>query len=192
MTTHVTRRIGRFWGAMIVLLACPEFGAAQTGGGFDLTWNTINAGAVSTGGTFTLTGTTGQHDALISTGGGFSLIGGFWYGGSAPTEGIADPELPGAPPAAVAFQVSQAVPNPFNPRTSVVVEVGEQSRVRAEVVDMAGRVVRTLLDQELTPGRHDLTWDGQDDSNHSLASGVYFLHVMKKGHAQSQKLVLVK
>jgi hypothetical protein len=46
--------------------------------------------------------------------------------------------------------------------------------------------------RELTPGRHDLTWDGQDDANHPLANGVYFRHVMKTGHCQSRKLALVK
>ena len=53
---------------------------AQGGGGYDLTWNTIdNGGGESNGGGYTLAGTLGQPDANEAlTGGGFTLTGGFW------------------------------------------------------------------------------------------------------------------
>ncbi len=53
---------------------------AQTGGGFDLTWNTVDGGGgTSTGGSFSLTGTIGQPDAGAPlSGGGYTLVGGFW------------------------------------------------------------------------------------------------------------------
>lgn len=55
---------------------------AQSGGGFDLTWNTIDGGGgVSTGGGFELSGTIGQADATTAsllTGGSYELTGGFW------------------------------------------------------------------------------------------------------------------
>lgn len=52
---------------------------AQTGGGYDLTWNTIDGGGgTSTGGGYTLSGTIGQPDAGAMSGGSYSLIGGFW------------------------------------------------------------------------------------------------------------------
>jgi hypothetical protein len=58
--------------------------AAQSGGGYDLTWSTIDGGGgESTGGGFTLTGTIGQPDAgLQLSGGGYTLNGGFWRGGA--------------------------------------------------------------------------------------------------------------
>jgi hypothetical protein len=55
---------------------------AQSGGGYDLSWWTIDGGGVTfaTGGTFNLGGTIGQPDASnVLTGGAFSLTGGFWY-----------------------------------------------------------------------------------------------------------------
>jgi hypothetical protein len=56
--------------------------AAQTGGGYDLTWSSIDGGGgVSTGGGYSLTGAIGQPDAgLQMTGGGYTLNGGFWTG----------------------------------------------------------------------------------------------------------------
>lgn len=56
---------------------------AQSGGGYDLSWNTIDGGGgTSTGGAYTLSGTIGQPDAgtLSSPGGTYTLNGGFWGG----------------------------------------------------------------------------------------------------------------
>jgi hypothetical protein len=55
---------------------------AQSGGGYDLSWWTIDGGGITfaTGGTFDLGGTVGQPDASNAlTGGAFSLTGGFWF-----------------------------------------------------------------------------------------------------------------
>ena len=56
---------------------------AQSGGGFDLTWSTIDGGGAmnSSGGTFSLSGTVGQPDAQVApvmAGAGYELTGGFW------------------------------------------------------------------------------------------------------------------
>ena len=57
----------------------PHVASAQSGGGYDLTWNTIDGGGgTSTGGSYTLSGTIGQPDAGTSSGGTYTLNGGFW------------------------------------------------------------------------------------------------------------------
>ncbi len=71
---------------LIGLLGAVSIGSAlaQTGGGYDLSWSTIDGGGgVVSGGGFTLLGTAGQPDAGASlTGGGYTLVGGFWPGAS--------------------------------------------------------------------------------------------------------------
>jgi hypothetical protein len=58
-----------------------SFAVAQTGGGFDLTWSTVDGGGgSSTGGNFSLSGTIGQADAGSMSSGNFTLNGGFWPG----------------------------------------------------------------------------------------------------------------
>jgi hypothetical protein len=64
------------------MLLCLLYASAQSGGGYDLSWWTIDGGGVTfaTGGTFNLGGTVGQPDASSElTGGAFSLTGGFWF-----------------------------------------------------------------------------------------------------------------
>jgi len=59
---------------------------AQSGSGYDLTWNAIdNGGGTSRNGGYTLDGTIGQPDACAWSSGGYTLAGGFWWGlGPAP------------------------------------------------------------------------------------------------------------
>ena len=69
----------------ILLLPPGLIALAQTGGGYDLTWSTVDGGGYtfSTGSGFSLGGTAGQADAGVLTGGGYTLAGGFWRGGAA-------------------------------------------------------------------------------------------------------------
>ena len=71
----------------LVLVLALAVGAvyAQAGGGYDLTWNTVDTGGAtfSTGGGYTLGGTAGQPDAAVWSGGGYTLSGGFWHAGAA-------------------------------------------------------------------------------------------------------------
>ena len=58
--------------------------AAQSGGPYDLDWNTVDGGGYtsSTGGSYALGGTIGQPEAGVLAGGSFVLSGGFWRGGA--------------------------------------------------------------------------------------------------------------
>lgn len=69
-----------------LLLASVLPAVAQIGGGYDLTWSTIDGGGAtfSTGGGYSLGGTIGQPDAGLLSGGGYTLGGGFWGGAMMP------------------------------------------------------------------------------------------------------------
>jgi hypothetical protein len=74
-------RIGLAIAALLLLLFFVTILSAQSGGGFDLTWSTVDGGGgTSTGGNFVLRGTAGQPDAGAMSGGNFTLQGGFWAG----------------------------------------------------------------------------------------------------------------
>jgi hypothetical protein len=70
---------------LAVSLSLASVVLAQTGGGYDLTWWTVDGGGdTAHGGGYTLAGTAGQADASLSlSGGGYTLTGGFWTAGSA-------------------------------------------------------------------------------------------------------------
>jgi len=65
---------------IMLLMLIPAVALAQSGGGYDLTWNTVDSGGYtfSTGGGYQLGGTIGQPDAGVLSSGAYTLIGGFW------------------------------------------------------------------------------------------------------------------
>jgi hypothetical protein len=70
--------------ALAAFLPLASVALAQSGGGYDLSWNTVDGGGYtfSAGGDYTLGGTVGQPDAGLLSGGGYVLGGGFWGGGA--------------------------------------------------------------------------------------------------------------
>jgi hypothetical protein len=80
----------------LLLLILFAFVQAQSGGGYDLTWNTLGSGGGSnSGGGYTLNGTLGQPAAGTLSGGGYNLVGGFWWSEQVPVGIIVDPSLGG-------------------------------------------------------------------------------------------------
>jgi len=98
----------------------------------------------------------------------------------------------GVVPAPSADMGLAAAPNPFNPRTTFSFALPADGPARLEVVDMRGRVVRTLRDGTLTAGRQQVVWDGRDDAGRRLASGVYFGRLSWAGGGEVTKVMMIK
>ncbi|MGD8396371.1 MAG: FG-GAP-like repeat-containing protein, partial [Candidatus Eiseniibacteriota bacterium] len=104
---------------------------------------------------------------------------------------------PGAPPGVLPLtaRLDPPWPNPFNPRTRFAFDVptgaGERS-VQIRIFDAGGRLVRTLVDGALAPGRHESVWDGRWATGRSAATGVYFYRVTIGDFTRAGKLTLLK
>ncbi len=89
--------------------------------------------------------------------------------------------------------LSHAYPNPFNPVTEIAYSVKEAGQVTIEVYNVAGKVVRTLLNSELDAGTNDtVIWDGTNDIGEKCASGVYFYRINAPRFTESHKMVMLK
>ncbi len=98
--------------------------------------------------------------------------------------------LGGATPSA--FRLAPVFPNPFNPSANVSFAVPRAARVAVRVYDLAGRLVRTLVDADLPPAEHVVSWDGRDDGGRTAASGTYYCRMTSEGFSAVQKMTLVK
>lgn len=86
-----------------------------------------------------------------------------------------------------------AWPNPFNPQTTIAFELPERETVSLRVFDLAGRMVRGLVvAEEFTLGRHEVIWNGKDDSGRQAASGTYFYRLDAGSFSETKRFVLVK
>jgi hypothetical protein len=95
------------------------------------------------------------------------------------------------PPASV-VTLGGAVPNPFNPRTVITFSVPAAQDARLDIYSLDGRLVRRLLDGQVSAGAHDVVWDGRDDAGREAASGVYFHRLSSGGVVKSGKMILAR
>jgi len=83
--------------------------------------------------------------------------------------------------------LKQNYPNPFNPTTQISYELPQQSDVRLQVFDMAGRQVATLVNESVNAGTHTVNFDAS-----SLSSGVYLYKLQAGSTVLTRKLTLIK
>ncbi|MBN2564317.1 MAG: right-handed parallel beta-helix repeat-containing protein [Candidatus Eisenbacteria bacterium] len=89
--------------------------------------------------------------------------------------------------------LGQAVPNPFNPTTTIRYRVPSGGGpVRLTVYDLTGREVRVLVDGTQSGGEHAVVWRGRDGSGREVGSGVYFYRLEASGTTFERKMVLLK
>jgi hypothetical protein len=80
-------------------------------------------------------------------------------------------------------------PNPFAASVQVRFTLGCPGRASIRVYDVAGRLVRSLLDEDLPAGARSLAWDGRDASSKVVPNGVYFLRLETGGVTLARKVV---
>ena len=105
--------------------------------------------------------------------------------------GVEEKPAPRAPLVNVLYQ---GYPNPMNPTATIQFSVRETGRVTLRMYDVAGRVVRVLVDElkQASPTPYSVIWDGRDDAGGRVASGVYFCMMKTKGFESSKKIVVLR
>jgi hypothetical protein len=91
-----------------------------------------------------------------------------------------------------ALDIAAVAPNPFNPRTTVQLDVPRDARVSLRVYDLRGRLIAEPFAGNLTAGRHAVVWDGQDDGGHAAPAGIYLLRLDDGQRQVTAKAVLAK
>ncbi|MGB5106108.1 MAG: T9SS type A sorting domain-containing protein [Candidatus Zixiibacteriota bacterium] len=100
-------------------------------------------------------------------------------------------ELAGTP-LPQSFSLSQNYPNPFNPTTTIDFKIASASNVNISVINVLGQRVRNLVDQNLTVGNYSTTWDGRDEYNQPVSSGIYFYRLQSGSYIETHKMTLLK
>jgi hypothetical protein len=90
------------------------------------------------------------------------------------------------------FAILGIVPNPFNPMTRVRFALPQAGRARVSIHDGRGRLVRQLLDEDLSAGIHEVVWDGRDARNLAASSGIYFARLQMGGEARVARMSLIR
>jgi hypothetical protein len=92
----------------------------------------------------------------------------------------------------LATSLQQNYPNPFNPSTTISFILAGEMDARLEVYNLRGQKVRTLHNGKLAKGKHYLVWNGRDEQNSPVSSGIYFSRLTTPNGSFVNKMMLMK
>jgi hypothetical protein len=88
--------------------------------------------------------------------------------------------------------LAQNEPNPFNPETTIRYTMPAAGNVTINIYDAGGRLVRALENGVRDAGTHNVTWNGTDNNNAPVSSGVYFYRLTSGKFSETKKMTLLK
>jgi type IX secretion system substrate protein len=85
------------------------------------------------------------------------------------------------------YELYQNFPNPFNPVTLIKYDIPKTGLVTITLYDVLGKEIRKLVNENVKPGRYEITWDAKN-----FASGSYFYKIVSGDFTDIKKMILVK
>ncbi len=90
------------------------------------------------------------------------------------------------------FGLNKIYPNPFKTSCTIRISTFDKERTLLAIYDVTGRKVHTLVNERLSPGIHDIVWDGTDIHGRKAAAGIYIINLMQGEFATSGRVTLVR
>jgi hypothetical protein len=84
-------------------------------------------------------------------------------------------------------------PNPFNPTTTISFSLTakDAKNAKIEIYNIKGQKIKTLVGEQLDVGEHLVVWDGKDENNNPVSSGIYFYKLNVNGKTEAVKKCLL-
>jgi hypothetical protein len=93
---------------------------------------------------------------------------------------------------AILSEVS-CIPNPFSNEATITFRINETMEVCVEILDLSGKIIKTLMSGEIPGGFYSTNWEGDNKQGNKVNNGVYFYKVhTSRGSVYSDKVVLIK
>jgi hypothetical protein len=105
---------------------------------------------------------------------------------SPPPVGIAEKNIPAT------FYLHQNYPNPFNPETHIQFGLARKVKVQLVIYNVLGQQVKKLITHHMSPGKHEVIWDGRSDFGVRVSSGIYFYRLKAGDYVKTRKMILLK
>ncbi len=92
----------------------------------------------------------------------------------------------------VEYSLSQNYPNPFNPVTQIRYTLPQNTNVQLKIYDILGREVKTLVNSEQPAGGYIVEWNGTNNFNTQVSSGMYIYRIVAGKFVQTKKMMFLK
>ncbi len=83
-------------------------------------------------------------------------------------------------------------PNPFNPVTNIAYSIAKATNVKLKIYNLKGQLVKDLINEYQSVGNHKVIWNGRNNQNRSVSSGIYFIRLETKDYTKTSKAILMK
>jgi len=84
-------------------------------------------------------------------------------------------------------------PNPFNPVTTISFAITESSaNTELVIYNLKGQKIRQLINDHLSAGQHSVVWNGTDDNEKTVSSGIYFYKLKTDNFEKTKRMILLK
>ncbi len=90
------------------------------------------------------------------------------------------------------FKLNSNYPNPFNPHTTISYQLAESAHVKLTIYNARGQQIKQLMDKTQRTGNHFISWDGTNNFNNPVSSGLYMYQLNVDGHTRSRKMILIR
>lgn len=90
------------------------------------------------------------------------------------------------------FKLNRNYPNPFNPTTTISFSLATSEKVELTIYNVKGQKVKALCKGTMDAGKHSMLWNGKDNSNNPVSSGIYFYKLKSAGNESTHKMLLMK
>jgi len=104
-----------------------------------------------------------------------------------PTTPTLDDETP-----SLVNALQQNYPNPFNPSTTIHYTLKNSEFVKLSIYNIKGQIINNLINENKPAGNHAIVWNGIDNNNIPVSSGVYFYRIETNSFSDIKRMILLK
>jgi hypothetical protein len=90
------------------------------------------------------------------------------------------------------FGLKQNWPNPFNPSTTIEYSLKKSGRVKIDIWNSTGEIVKTMVNKNMNPGSYQVMWSGENNAGIPVASGIYYYVLYTGNEVVSKKMLLIR
>lgn len=90
------------------------------------------------------------------------------------------------------FILYQPKPNPFTNQTGIRFQIPIKAKVDLKIYNSVGRLVNTLINDEMNPGYYTMSWNGRDEIGRTQSNGIYFIRLKTEDYDATKKMIMVR
>ena len=69
--------------------------------------------------------------------------------------------------------------------------ISEKHKTKVQIYNFDNEIIRTILDEKIEAGEHDIKWNGKDDSGNRVPNGIYYYQIINGDYKSPKKRIIL-